>query len=223
MANSKPSVPSPAIFQSDPEEQIYARGTLDRDMSGLAYMFKNAAEQRRVQDQQTYMEGVDRANKLATMLGLQEERAGMLKEALKQGPEYAKAGLPISQVPIIAQLFSSLGTDDQTMDASSLVNALKRSEIAKNSAAAAASGRESGPEYTGETIVTPSGVSQESIRVKQKGGNLTTAQELQRQRVIQALEARGIKGGGPGGTGLPNANPVDVGKTQEYLRGRWGG
>ncbi len=221
MATSKVQIPQPAIFQSDPEQQIYARGTMDRDMSGLAYMFKNAADTRRERDQDTYMQGVSEANRIAAALEKQDMMQRTLLEALKQAPDYAKAGLPIADVPMLAQLFASGGAG-QAAEASSLVNELKKSEIAKNAAAGAASGQAGAPEYTEEMQITPSGVSVGTMRVKTKGGDSKVAQEILRQRGLAALAARGITGGGPGGTGLPQANPVDVSRTQEYNRGRWG-
>lgn len=219
---TKTHVPLPAIFQSDPLEQIYAKGTLDRDMSGLSYMFKNAAGMEREQNKEQYLRGVQQANEMARALNQQDAMSKMLVEALKQAPDYAKAGLPIANVPAIAQLFSGAGNDSQTAAASMLVNELKKSEIAKNYATGANAGA---PEFQGETIVTPSGVSQESLRMKVKGGDSAMAQEMLRQRALAALKARGITGTGPGGTGLPNANPVDTRNTQEYLQNRgarWG-
>lgn len=226
MATQKINIPSPAIFQTDPEEQIYAKGTLDRDMSGFAYMFKNAAETRRQQDQGTYLQGVSEANRMAAALAKQENAQAMLIEAMKLVPDYAKAGVPIAQFPTLASTSSTGGTDDQTANASLLVNLLKQSEITKNNAQAVAAGREggpAGPEYTEESQITPSGQSITTMRMKQKGGDSAVAKEILRQRVLQELNARGIKGSGPGGTGLPQANPVDVSRTQEYNRGRWGG
>lgn len=220
MATSKVQVPSPAIFQSDPEEQIYARGTLDRDMSGLSYMFKNAAQTRREQDQGTYLQGVSEANRVAAALQQQEDRMKMVTDTLKMAPDFAKAGLPIDLVPLLAQHFNGQGMDEQTRAASSLPLDLIRSEIAKNNAAGAAHGAAGAPEFTGETQITPEGVSIESMKVKTKGGDSAVVQEILRQRALQAMKARGIQGSGPGGTGLSNSGPAWTGKTMEYNKQR---
>lgn len=220
MATSKVQVPSPAIFQSDPEEQIYARGTLDRDMSGLSYMFKNAAQTRREQDQGTYLQGVSEANRVAAALAQQENQQHMLLESLKMIPDFLKAGAPIAQFPTLAGTSATGGTDEQTAMASSLVNALKQSEIAKNNAAGAAHGAAGAPEFTSEMQITPEGPSIESLKVKTKGGDSAVVQEILRQRALQSLKNRGIAGSGPGGTGLPNAGPAWTGKTMEYNKQR---
>lgn len=220
MATSKVQLPSPAIFQTDPEEQIYARGTLDRDVGGFAYMFKNAAEQRRTQNQDTYLQGVSEANRVAAALAQQENQQHMLLESLKMIPDFLKAGAPIAQFPTLAGTSATGGADDQTAQASLLVNLLKQSEIAKNNAAGAASRQAGAPEFTGETQITPEGVSIESMKMKTKGGDSAIVQQMLRQRALDALKARGITGSGPGGTGLANSGPAWTGKTQEYNKSR---
>lgn len=217
MAEQKTHVPAPAIFQSDPTEQIFSKGVLDRDMSGLSYMFLNAAQGRRDADQQTYMQGVSEANRIAAALNSQDNLSKMLIESLKEAPNYAKAGLPVSDVPMLSRLFANGGNNKQTADASLLVNLLKQSEINKNNATA---GAESAPEFTGESVVTPQGVSVENLKVKQKGGDPAMVQEMLRRRQIQAQSQRGIQGTGPGGTGVPNGTVYDPRITQEYQQTR---
>jgi len=215
----KTHVPLPAIFQSDPVEQIFSKGILDRDMSGLSFMFKNAAEMQRGQDKEDYLAGVDRANKMAAALSQQETMSKHAIEVLKQAVEMSKGvGSPTDTMPIMRMLFPS-GVSDPGAAAKL---ALLQSEATANNAKAAG---ESKPEFSTETAVTPSGVSQEILRAKQKGGDPAMLQEMGRQRTLQALKSRGITGSGPGGTGLPNANPVDTSRTQEYLRANrgWGG
>lgn len=218
MADSqvKTHVPQAAIFQSDPTEQIFSKGILDRDMSGLSYMFLNAAQQRRDADQEEYMKGVSEANRINTALHQQDIMSKQAIEVLKQAVEMStKVGSPTNTMPIMRMLQPS-GINDPGAAAKL---ALLQSEAAANNAKAAG---ESKPEFTQESIVTPSGVSQELLKMRMKGGMPAMAQETLNQRVRAALAARGITGSGPGGTGLPNANPVDVSRTQEYLRGRGG-
>lgn len=214
---AKTHVPNVAIFNSDPEEQIYARGTLDRDMSGLAFMFKNAAQDRRRGSEEAYMDGVRQANMISAALTQQETMSKQAVEMLKQAVEMSKSvGSPTSTMPIMQMLFPS-GVNDP--GAAAKLDLL-RSEAEGNRAKGV---NESKPEFSVETAVTPSGVSQEILRAKQKGGDSAMLQEMARQRALQALKQRGIQGSGPGGTGLPNANARDVSATQEYKRGaNWG-
>ncbi len=218
---AKTHVPQQGAFQSDPAEQIALRQTLGGSTPGLDYMFLNAAQQRGDARTAEYMQGVQEANKLAAALSQQDSMMELLKESLKQAPEYAKAGLPISDVSMLSRLFASGGTG-QAAEASSLVNELKKAMVAEHLAKATASGRESLPETTIESQGTPSGISIETVRTKQKGGDPAALQERQRRLMVQLMKNRGIIGSGPGETGLPNANARDVSQTQEYNRGRFG-
>lgn len=206
--------PQPTIFQSDPIEQIAMRGVLDRDMSGLSYMFKNAAQDRQVDKEAAYMNGVREANRMAMMLQQQEDMQKLLIESLKQGPEYAKAGLPVADVPLLSRLFTSGGTG-QAADASMLVNLLKESQIAENNAKAAAAGEASKDQVTFEGSTSPAGPTINTYRVKSKDP-IRAQMELQRQ--IEA-DKRARQPGQPYGWGTPSAEWDR--KTIEY-RGRGG-
>lgn len=164
------AIASPQIFTSDPIEQIFAKGTMDQDMGGIAYAYLNAARGQRQDDQNVYMNSLAASNRMASELMQREEANKMLLETLKLGPEYAKAGLPIANVPGIAQHFTGAGTDPQTADASLLVNLLKRADIAEKYAKAAASGKEYADETTVETDMTPTGAANSTIKTKSKGG-----------------------------------------------------
>lgn len=218
MATPKTHVPQAAAFGDSATEQIFSKGVLDRDMSGLSYMFLNAAQRDKVADQEAYLNGVREANRIAAALAQQETMSSQAIEMLKQAVKMSTDnGTPNTIMPIMKMLIPD-GTDPGA--AARL--ALLQSQANENNAKAAASGKESLPEFVNETQITPSGVSIETQRVKQKGGDSALLQEMARQRALQALKQRGITGSGPGGTGLPNANPVDVSKTLEYNKGRWG-
>lgn len=216
MADPKVHVPAPAIFQSDPTEQIYAKGTLDRDMSGLSFMLMNAMQGRRDADQQAYMGGVSEANRMAMELSKQEEANKFLIETLKQAPDYAKAGLPISQVPSIARHFTGAGTDPQTADASKLVNLLKQSEIAANQAKAANAG---GDNVTVDTQVTPSGVGFSNVKVK--GRDVDGANAKMIQAIMENLKQRGMQPKPGGALTLPTS-AANAGAAQTWAAQRLG-
>lgn len=190
MAETKTHVPAPAIFQSDPTEQIFARGMLDRDMSGLSFMFKNAAGMQRDADQETYMQGVQQANKMAMALSGQEDMMKLLQESLKQGPEYAKAGLPLERIPLIARLITGGGTDQQTRDSSGLVNELKKAMIAKDYAEAANAG---GDKTEVTDVYGPGGYAGSQIKGSSKGSG-TALIDAMTARAAQ-LRATQDKGG----------------------------
>lgn len=192
MATSKIQTPQPAIFNTDPEEQIYARGTLDRDMSGLSFMFKNAAEDRRKANSQQYMQGVSEANKIAQALAQQEMQQEMMLEGLKQGPKYAEAGLPIHLVQAIAQNFAGGGQDDQTRLASMLVNLKAQADIAAKNASAAASGQAGADKWTADGDSLPGG--EGAITIKGQGRD-PEAIRLEMIKQMQLLRAAREKGG----------------------------
>lgn len=170
MASTKAAaIASPQIFTSDPMEQIFAKGLDNPEFSGYAYGFLNAARGDRARAQSTYMQGLDASNKMASRLAQQEMQQEMLREALKQGPEYAKAGLPINQVQLISQLFNQGGNDQQTMDASALVNELKRSQIAENAAKAAGVGKGNADQFELDIDQSTSGTGASTWKGKTKG------------------------------------------------------
>lgn len=169
---AKIQIPQGAIFQADPEQQIYARGTLDRDMSGLSYMFKNAADTRAQGNQERYMQGVSEANRISQALAQQEMQQDMLVQALKVIPDFAKAGVPISQFPALAQTSATGGTDEQTAQASLLVNLLKQAEIAQKQAAAAGGGAgEEGGKDQVEGVLDATGHPQVKYTARGRGGD----------------------------------------------------
>jgi len=192
----KANIASPQIFSTDPIEQQFAKGLADPEFSGYAYGFLNAARGDRRRAQDTYISNLQMSNKMAAQLEQQAMAQDLLKESLKQGPEYAKAGLPINQVDLIARLFNSGGSDPQTMDASGLVNELKRSQIAENNAKAAGSTKESGPQYEFAVDTTTSGVGAGTHKIK--GGDPAALQAALYQAVNRDRIARGLPPVKPG-------------------------
>ena len=127
---AKVTAPSAQIFTSDPLEQIMARGVMDRDMSGLAYMFLNAFGDRRQMDQESYMKGVSQSNQQAQQVAEMEARQKMQEEFLKSATKLAEMGNLPSSMPILQQVFRGGATD---MDQGGKLNQdLIRSKIAAN-------------------------------------------------------------------------------------------
>jgi hypothetical protein len=126
----KVTLPSAQAFSSDPLEQIMARGVMDRDMSGLAYMFLNAFGDRRKMDQQAYMTGLGESNQVAQQIAEMEARQKQQEEFLKSATKLAEMGNLPSSMPILQEVFRG-GTTD--MDQGGKLNQdLIRSKIASN-------------------------------------------------------------------------------------------
>jgi hypothetical protein len=124
--NNKPSVPAPAIFSSDPLEQIAMRGIGDDPKkSGLMYMFLNAFGEKRNMDQAAYMAGVEKANQQSMILGQKELEQAKHEQMLKAAVDLAKLGGDVNAMPHTAELFKN-------GSAATLQPDLMRSQIHKN-------------------------------------------------------------------------------------------
>lgn len=208
MALPKVATPSPKIFTSDPIEQIYAKGTLDRDMSGLSYMLKSAASGDRERDQEAYLSGVGEANKMSMMLSQREEQNKNMIEMLKQGVELAKSvGSPTSSMPIMRTLMPGGGDDPGAAAKLQLL----LSEGNANNAKAANTGSDN---FTQQDIITPTGLAYSTQT--SKGKNPAMLDEMARQRRLAEVKARGLQSNDPKN---PNAIPrSSEGNIQEYQR-----
>lgn len=179
---AKVTAPNPGIFTSDPLEQIFARGVMDRDMSGLAYMFLNAAGDRRASDQDSYMRGLGESNQVAKQVAEQELRQKQQEEFLKAAVKLTEMGSLPSSMPVLDNIFQGAANRD---DAAKLAQDLIRSKIAANNANAAG-GKGDGLQVT--TDIGPGGTGFTTIRGK--GAN---AQQLVDQAVIQQLKLNAAK------------------------------
>lgn len=203
MATPKIAAPSPQIFTSDPTEQIYARGVLDRDMSGLSGLMLGAAQMGRQGDQEAYMHGLSEANRMSRDLAHSEDMNKTALEILKQGVEMSKLGVDPSAMPSLGMLIkNNAGPNDE---ASRLVRMLKQSEINKNNATAANVG---GDNYTEQHTTTPTG---EAVTTQTfKGKNPSMIQEMAKQAAIKEAQRRGlvVNPNAPGA--LPQSSAADV-------------
>lgn len=183
---AKISVPSPQIFTSDPLEQIFGRGVLDRDMSGLAYMFMNALGERRRMDQDAYMTGVGEANQLGLKAALAEAQQKQQEALLKAGTALVEKGNRPSLMPIMDSLFAR-STPGQMDEMAMLEQMWKRAQIGKANAEASNVG---GDKVEVKTDVGPGGAGFTTIGIK--GRDPASLQERQRQMVLQQLRAQGL-------------------------------
>lgn len=200
MATAPKPIPVPwESFQPGPTEQIYARGALDRDMSGLSLMMMNAAQMQRGQDHKAYSAGVGEANKMAQAMFAQEQAQAAALERLKVAAGLAKEGFLPSGMPAMAGVMTDPAAND---DIGQLMRQKMASEVAKNNASASSAG---GENATVETLVSPTGVV--SSNIKAKGKDAASASKVVEQMVAQELARRGLK---------PPANaPYGIASTRE--------
>lgn len=218
MATPKITAPSPQAFDSDPLEQIYARGILDRDMSGLAFMFANAAQDRNALSQQQYMQGMNAANAQAQQLAQQEMANERMAAVLKGALDLAKHGYLPSDMPALGAVFTD-PTAASVNEPSSLANALIRAKIASENAQAARAGREGGDQYSVESGVNEMGMPTE-LKIKgTKSRDPQKSAALIDQMVADYMKKRAVGSGNP--TAYPSIDQATK-AAQEAARKRYG-
>jgi len=209
MATSKIQAPQAIAFNTDPEQQIYARGVLDRDMSGLSYMFKNAADTRHQGNQDRYMQGVSEANKIAAALAQQELMSDEAMKTLAQAVKLAEMGVPGSAMPVIGRAIAdNSGVHDEAMD---LRRMLERAKIAAANASASGGGAggEGGKDQV-EVVLDATGTPQIKYTAKGSGGSGRAEQwtkRAQTQRQNGVYSPLGQKPP-PAGPPAPGTNPL---------------
>lgn len=175
----KVTAPAASIFTSDPLEQIAMRGVMDRDMSGLSYMFLNAMGDRRQMNQDAYMTGLTESNQQAGQIAEMEARQKQQEQFLKAAIDLVKNGDLPSSMPILSQVFGR-GAD---MDQGTRLNQdLTRSKIAANYA----SGSGGGDKVEYRTVMTPTGPVTQVVTKGGAGPNTGAANsQAIRQQLIQ--------------------------------------
>lgn len=129
MAKATIASPNPSIFTSDPVEQIYAKGVLDRDMSGLSGLLLLSAQDKRAQDEDKYLGSLSESNRMSSKLAQMQEQFEFNKERMKQGVELLKEGFSASGL----QGLETLIGDYKDADAmATLQRDLIRSQINRN-------------------------------------------------------------------------------------------
>jgi len=198
MATAPKPIPVPwDSFQPSATEQIFARGVMDRDMSGLSYMMMNAAQGQREANHVQYSAGVDQANQQAKQMFAREQAQAAMIEQLKVAAGLAKEGFLPSGMPAMAGVMTDPKAND---DMGQLMRQKMLSEIGKNNASASGAGGETA---TVETLVSPNGVV--SSNVKAKGKDAASASKVVAEMVAQEMARRGLKPPGNAPYGIPSS------------------
>lgn len=187
---AKVTPPNAAIFNSDPLEQIFAKGVTDRDMSGLNNMFLVASGLQRQAGQDAYMAGLGRANQMALREAQMEAQQKMMEKLLQSGTELAKAGYETSSMPIMSQLFTDPRSQDVVAD---IWRKVQLAKAAADNAQAASAGKD-GTQV--KVDVGPAGA----------GFYTFTGKGANAQPTVDRMVAEHLKNNGA----VPRANPVDA-------------
>ena len=197
MANSKPSLPSAQVFSSDPLEQIYANQLPSLD--GLAYMFLANTRARREEGAKSYMEGVDRANKMSMMLGQLEEQAKLREAAIKGAVDLIAKGYNPGDLQAGGDLFSNVPGGDAV---AKLFQNKLIADANQSNAAAAHAGAGSADTFTVDAAAIPGSGSDPIYTVKGKGRNMESVSRTVQERINQ-LNTPAQRPGAPGAQRRP--------------------
>jgi len=206
MAKAAITTPNYGAYASDPIQQIFARGILDRDMSGLSAMFLDAADRNKQRGIDSYESGVREANALSGKLAQEDMQNEQAIELLKATAGLVKEGIAPSGMRGEGMLFNQPGTNDQFSQAT--IGKLLADAAASSASASGASGEKY--EYNVDT--SPSGVTTGTW--KGKGGDPTKLQAAIQQRVEAELRARGLTPSSRGPLALP-ASKTDVQRAED--------
>lgn len=175
MATNRPQLPNPALFTSDPIEHVYA-GELPK-LGGLAYMFLNAAEDRRDAGQQDYSQQVDKANSMSMALARMEEDFKHRQEVMKVAGTLMGHGVLPSNLNGAGDLISNMpGADADVKTITDLRRAQATEALAKGANAGAGN-------FEVDTDVAPDGVGITKLKAKGSGAASAIEQELARRNL----------------------------------------
>jgi hypothetical protein len=205
MAKATIAAPNYAAYQSDPIQQIYARGTLDRDMSGLSAMFLDAADRNKKRGIDSYESGVREANALSGKLAQQEMEQEKLLTILKASAGLMEKGYAPSGMQAAGQIFNDPAANDQFSQATI-------GKLLADAAASNAKGAEGGDKFEYNVDTSPSGVTTGTW--KGKGANPDRLQAAIQQRVEAEMRARGLQPSGKGPLAMP-ASKTDVQRAED--------
>lgn len=187
---NKPTVPNPAIFTSDPTEQILTKGMLDSDTGGLAYLMMHNAKTQRDDGRAAYMSGVREANVMSAKLAQQELMQDQMKEILKGSVDLMGKGFAPRGMRAAGQIFGDpMSADANDMPAAMLQKVL--SEANKNNAEGAAASANAGDKYEVKVDNTGSGVATSTYTGK--GRDPTGLQAEIARRIAAENALRGLK------------------------------
>jgi len=198
MATNNIKSPNPQAYSSDPLQQIYAKGTLDRDMSGLSYMFKNAADTRQDQQIASYEQGLSEANQMSAALTQQQMAQENAMAIIKASTGLMEKGYAPSGMKASGAIFNDPNANDQFSQAT-LAKLL--AEAATANAKGASEGQD---KWQYDLDISPAGIA--TGRWTGKGNNPSRLEAMMNERALASTKARGLTPSSAGPLALPDRN-----------------
>lgn len=185
------AAPNPAIFASDPLEQIHAKQLYDPASSGYALAFLNKAMGDRGANVADYLSGLQQANAQNVEMQKLETQQKADSDLAKLSHGLAKdLGVDFSQLPALARAFGGApGQAAAGADSGRLAGDVMRAKIAAAHAQAAKGG--GGGEQERLQLNTPDGV---ITSTSKKGTGLTDDAVARAQARAASLRDKGYTG-----------------------------
>lgn len=172
--------PNAALFDADPLEQIYAKGTLDRNMAGLSALMMAGAGMKADARRQDYMGSLDAQNVRAGAMEQLAQQTKLREARMKETSPLIKDGFDWHNLPGGADLQSA----DDPMTA--LIRTVQQSIANKNNAEAAHAGDKGGESTTVQTQQAPFGPGMTTVTTKGKDAAGVAKSNADRMSVIRA-------------------------------------
>lgn len=171
------SAPNAALFDSDPLEQIYAKGTLSPNLAGLSAMMLMAMQKRADLGREDYLGALGRTQDLEAIMGNRKIAAELQGKRMDNARHLAEKGYLPSTLTGGSDLFSGDG------DAfAKLLQEEVRSKIFANMNKGAGSGAGGKPQTTVATDVMPWGAPG-ATKITSRGADPATAYNANRAAV----------------------------------------
>lgn len=177
------SAPNAALFDSDPLEQIYAKGTLSPNLAGLSAMMLMATQKRGDLNRQDYLDALMQTQGLENIMGQRKIAAELQGKRMDNTRYLAERGYTPSSLTSGGDLFTDLTAGDAF---AKLMQEEVRSKIFANMQKGQG-GAGSKDQVTVKTDVMPWGVPG-ATTITSRSSNADTAMSNNRSRV-QALLA----------------------------------
>lgn len=106
------SAPNAALFDSDPLEQIYAKGTLTPNLAGLSALMMHAMQKRSDMARGEYLGALESTQALENMMGQRKIAAELQGKRMDNTRHLAEKGYLPGSMHGGADLFSDIGSGD---------------------------------------------------------------------------------------------------------------
>lgn len=106
------SAPNAALFDSDPLEQIYAKGTLSPNLAGLSALMLHAMQKRSDVGRGQYLGALEQTQALENMMGQRKIAAELQGKRMDNTRHLAEKGYLPGSMHGGADLFSDIGSGD---------------------------------------------------------------------------------------------------------------